>query len=482
MQNLLDRLDKFYIGGEWVAPLSDARFPVIDPATEERLGEVAMGNAADADRAVAAAVSAFESFAFTPKAERIALIERIRDISARRMDDLAQAIMRDVGAPITFAREVQADTAVGHADGLLHAMREQAERETLWNGDILLREPIGVCGLITPWNWPINQIVLKVLPAIAAGCTCVLKPSEYTPLSTILYAEILEEAGVPPGVFNFIQGDGPVAGAALSRHPDIAMMSFTGSTRGGTAVTKDAADTVKRVTLELGGKSPNLVFADCGEDLETRVRASVAECFLNTGQSCDAPTRMIVERSVYAEVCEIAADAARNTRLDDPAKEGDHIGPLFSEMHEGRVQALIEAGVAEGAKLLAGGPGRPEGRNRGYWARPTVFADVTPEMTIYRQEVFGPVLALSPFAGEAEAIAMANDTPYGLATYVQTGDMTRAERVAARLRAGAVHVNGTGMQYGTPFGGYKQSGNGREGGLEGLQDYQEIKTLHLPRG
>jgi len=321
-----------------------------------------------------------------------------------------------------------------------------------------------------------------VLPAIAAGCTCVLKPSEYTPLSTILYAEILEEAGVPPGVFNFIQGDGPTAGAALSRHPDIAMMSFTGSTRGGTAVTKDAADTVKRVTLELGGKSPNLVFADCGPDLERLVRGGVAECFLNSGQSCDAPTRMLVEESVYREVCEIAADAARNTRLDDPAKEGDHIGPLFSEMHEGRVQALIETGVAEGARLLAGGPGRPEGRNRGYWARPTVFADVTPDMTIYRQEIFGPVLALSPFEDEAEAVAMANDTPYGLAAYLQTGDMARAKRVAARLRAGAVHVNGTGMEYGTPFGGYKQSGNGREGGLEGLQDYQEIKTLHLPRG
>ena len=479
MQNLIDKLGKFYIDGAWVDPVAGDSFPVLNPATEERVGDVAMGDARDVDRAVAAARAAFESFGRTPKAERIALIERIRDISRRRLPEMAAAITLDVGAPATFSHDVQADSAVGHAEGILRALEAQEEREALYNGDILVREPIGVCGLITPWNWPINQVALKVLPAIAAGCSCVLKGSEYTPLSTIIYAEIMEEAGVPAGVFNFVQGDGPTAGAALSRHPDVQMMSFTGSTRGGRAVTKDSADTIKRVTLELGGKSPNLVFADCGGMLDRLIVNAVAECNLNTGQSCDAPTRMLVERSVYPDVCEIARRATEETRLDDPIKEGDHLGPLFSQLQYDRVQAMIETGIAEGATLLAGGPGKPEGRNAGYWVKPTVFADVTPGMTIYREEIFGPVLSISPFETEEEAIAMANDTEYGLAAYIQTGDRDRAERVAARLRAGAVHVNGAAVEYGTPFGGYKQSGNGREGGLMGLEDYQEVKSLHI---
>ena len=331
--------------------------------------------------------------------------------------------------------------------------------------------------MITPWNWPVNQIVLKVIPALLAGCTCILKPSELTPLSAMLYAEMIHEAGFPAGVFNLVNGAGEEVGAALSRHPDVAMMSFTGSTRAGVAVSRDAAPGVKRVALELGGKSPNLIFADA--DLETRVPASLGEVFNNTGQSCDAPTRLLVERSVYPRVAELAARAARDQAVGDPMQEGDHIGPLVSELQYSRVQKLIEAGMAEGATLLTGGPGRPEGFNRGYYVRPTVFGDVNNQMTIAREEIFGPVAVLIPFDTEEQAIEIANDTPYGLAAYIQTGDAERAERVAGRLRAGMVHVNGAGHQYGSPFGGYKQSGNGREGGLPGLEEFLELKTLHL---
>ena len=338
------------------------------------------------------------------------------------------------------------------------------------------REPIGVCGLITPWNWPINQVVLKVLPVIATGCTCVLKPSEHTPISAMLYAEILDEAGVPAGVFNLVNGVGPVVGSALSKHPDVQMMSFTGSTRAGTAVTRDASDTVKRVTLELGGKSPNLVFADC--DLEERVTQSVAECMFNTGQSCDAPTRLLVERSCYDEVVEIARRAALETDVGDPEKEGDHIGPLFDQIQFDRVQAMIQVGIEEGANLIAGGLGRPEGFDTGWYVRPTIFADANNTMRIAREEIFGPVLTIIPFETEAEAIEIANDTPYGLAAYVQTGDADRAARLSRALRAGAVHFNGGAYEYGSPFGGYKASGNGREGGEMGLEDFLETKMVH----
>jgi aldehyde dehydrogenase (NAD+) len=317
---------------------------------------------------------------------------------------------------------------------------------------------------------------LKVLPALATGCTCILKPSEHTPISAMIYAEILNEAGYPKGVFNLINGEGPVVGAALSRHPDIQMMSFTGSTRAGTAVTCDAADTVKRVTLELGGKSPNLVFADC--DLEERVNASVEECMFNTGQSCDAPTRLLVERACYDDVVRIAKRAAEETNVGDPADEGDHIGPLFDKIQYERVQRMIKVGIDEGATLLAGGMGKPEGVDKGWFVKPTIFSDVSNDMRIAQEEIFGPVLVIIPFEDESEAIAIANDTPYGLAAYLQTGDTERKERVAARLKAGAVHINGAGIEYGTPFGGYKQSGNGREGGLMGLEDYLETKTLH----
>ncbi|MCU4651642.1 aldehyde dehydrogenase family protein [Roseibacterium sp. SDUM158016] len=471
--------DRFYIGGEWVAPIGTATMPIMDPATEARIGTVALGGAADVERAVQAAVAAFESFGRWPKAERLALLRRIRDLTAERREDLAQAMRREMGAPITMARDVQAEAGIGHADGFIEALEAQEERWTLSNGDTLLREPIGPVGLITPWNWPINQIALKVLPALATGCPAILKPSEHTPLSAMVYAGILHDAGVPPGAFALIHGTGPEVGDALARHPALAMVSFTGSTRAGISVSKSAADSVKRVTLELGGKSPNLVFADCGADLETRARASVVECFLNTGQSCDAPTRMIVERACYDDVVEIARIAAEETKVGDPAREGDHIGPLFDRLQWDRVQARIAEGIAEGARLVAGGPGRPDGLGTGWYARPTVFADVSNDMTIAREEIFGPVLSILPAADESEAIAIANDTPYGLAAYMQTGDLERAERVAGRLRAGAVHINGGGLGWGTPFGGYKASGNGREGGAMGLEDYQEVKSLHF---
>ena len=474
----MENLDKFFIGGKWVQPQSDRRFAVTNPATEAQIGQIVLGDQRDVDAAVAAAVSAFDSYGQTTQAERLSLLEALLTETRSRTEDLAQAMCQEMGAPITLAREAQADAGVGHLEAFIEALRGQDARETLANGDVQLREPIGVCGLITPWNWPINQIALKVIPALATGCTCVLKPSEYTPLSAMIYAEIIEAAGFPPGVFNLIYGDGPTVGAALSRHPDIQMMSFTGSLRAGIAITNAAAETVKRVTLELGSKSPNLVFDDC--DLETQVTESVQACMVNTGQSCDAPTRLLVQRSCYDRVLVIAKAACGAIKVGDPAQEGDHIGPLFDKIQFDRVQSMIQLGLDEGATLLAGGLGRPEGLNGGWFAKPTIFADVRNEMRIAQEEIFGPVLVIIPFEDEADAIAIANDTPYGLAAYVQTGDEARAERVASKLRAGAVHINGAPFRYGSPLGGYKQSGNGREGGLPGLEDYQEIKVLHYP--
>jgi aldehyde dehydrogenase (NAD+) len=435
-----------------------------------------MGGSADVDRAVDAAQIAFKTFSVTSKAERLYLLERLKEITLARFEDLAQAMSTEMGAPISMARSDHADAAVGHLQGFIDALIGLESRKSLSNGDILVHEAIGVCGLITPWNWPMNQIVLKVVPALASGCTCVLKPSEHTPISAVVYAEIIHEAGYPAGVFNLVQGDGPTVGAALSKHPDVQMMSFTGSTRAGTAVTRDAAETVKRVTLELGGKSPNLVFADC--DLEARVTASVQECMFNTGQSCDAPTRLLVERSCYDQVLAIAKRAAENQAVGDPSQEGDHIGPLFDKIQYDRMQAMVQTGLDEGARLLAGGLGKPDGFNTGWFVKPTVFADVSNDMRIAQEEIFGPVLVIIPFEDDDEAIEIANDSPYGLAAYLQSGNPERAERVAASLRAGAVHINGGGFAYGSPFGGYKRSGNGREGGLMGLEDYMESKTLH----
>ncbi len=472
----MSSLRKFYINGGWVDPVSTNTMPVLNPADLSVLGQVTLGNESDVNFAVEAARAAFVNYSQTKKTDRIEILKSIRRVSQDRFEDLAQGMRMEMGAPITMAREAQADAAIGHLDGFLAALECLEEKIKLDNGEIILREPIGVCGLITPWNWPINQVVLKVLPAIATGCTCVLKPSEYTPLSAMIYAEILDEAGVPDGVFNLINGTGVEVGAALSRHPDIQMMSFTGSTRAGSAVTHDSADSVKRVTLELGGKSPNLVFADC--NLEERVGNSVIECMFNTGQSCDAPTRLLVERSCYSKVVQIATRTAQSIRVDDPSIEGDHIGPLFDEIQFNRVQNMIQVGIDEGARLTAGGLGRPEGLAAGWFVRPTVFADANNSMRIAQEEIFGPVLTIIPFDSEDEAISIANDTPYGLAAYLQTGDPKRAMRIAGQLRAGAVHVNGGVYEYGSPFGGYKASGNGREGGKMGLEDYLETKVVH----
>ena len=473
----MENLGKFYIDGKWVTPNSKQSMPVINPATEEEIGTVILGNNDDVDIAVKAANLAFNSFSKTTKEDRLKLLKRIHEVTSDRFEELAQAMSKEMGAPITMSRDAQADSGLGHLQGFIEALERLEEENTLSNGDILTKEPIGVCGLITPWNWPINQITLKVLPAIACGCTCILKPSEHTPISAMLYAEILHEAGVPSGVFNLIHGTGEEVGVALSRHPDIQMISFTGSTRGGMSVTRESAATIKRVTLELGGKSPNLVFADC--DLEERVKASVGECMLNTGQSCDAPTRLIVERSCYDDVLNIAKKAAEDTGVGEPQKEGDHIGPLFDKIQFDRVQNMIQVGIDEGARLLAGGLGKPDGFETGWYVKPTIFADVSNDMRVAQEEIFGPVLVIIPFESEEEAIKIANDSPYGLGAYLQTGDKERAQRVSRALRAGAIHINGGGFNYGSPFGGYKQSGNGREGGEMGIEDYLETKTVHV---
>ena len=474
----MSKLDKYYINGEWVVPLSKTTMNVINPANEDGIGKIILANELDVNLAVAAAKSAFSSFSQTSKEERLKLLKALLEISKKRLPELAKVISLEMGAPMTMSLELQADAAVGHLEGYIEALINQQEREKLSNGDVQVREPVGICGLITPWNWPVNQIALKALPALAAGCTCVLKPSEFTPLSSVMYSEMIHDAGFPPGVFNMIQGDGPLAGATLSKHPDIGMMSFTGSTRAGSSVSKDSADSIKRVALELGGKSPNIVFADC--DLEERISGSIEECYINTGQSCDAPTRLLVERSCYKEVLEIAKRVGEAVKVGDPAQEGNHLGPLVSDIQFGRVQAMIEKGIKEGATLLVGGLGKPDGFDEGYWVRPTIFADANNKMAIAQEEIFGPVLTIIPFDSEEEAIEIANDTPYGLAAYVQSGDLNRAERVAQKLRVGMVHINGGGFNYGSPFGGYKQSGNGREGGIIGIEDFQEVKTLHYP--
>ncbi|MGB0452463.1 MAG: aldehyde dehydrogenase family protein [Bacteriovoracaceae bacterium] len=470
-------LQKFYIDGKWITPNSNETFNVINPASEEKVGEIILGNHEDVDLAVIAANKAFAEYSRFSKEKRISLLENLLEQTKRRIDDLAVAMSTEMGAPMTLARESQAEVGIGHLEAIIESLKEQDEEFTLKNGDTVVREPIGVCGLITPWNWPINQIVLKVAPALAAGCTCILKPSEYTPLSANIYAQMIHDAGFPPGVFNLIHGEGPIVGAALSKHSDIQMMSFTGSTRAGKAITCDASETIKKVTLELGGKSPNIVFDD--SDLEKAVTNALEVCFCNTGQSCDAPTRLLVQRSCYDQVIELCKTIGNQTKLGDPSKEGDFLGPLFNKIQFDRVQTLIQMGIDEGAKVLIGGTGKPEGFEIGHYVKPTIFFDVSNEMQIARQEIFGPVLVIIPFEDEAEAIEIANDTPYGLAAYVQTNDLDKAKRVARALRAGSIYINGGVFNYGSPFGGFKQSGNGREGGEFGLEDYQELKSLHF---
>jgi len=474
---MLDRTN-FYIDGAWVAPRRARVLNVIDPAKETACARVSLGAAEDVDRAVAAARRAFDAWSRSPVAERAAALARLAAVYERRFDEMAEAIMTEMGAPIRFAKQAQAASGLEHINAFLRDLKAFAFEYPLYPDAIdqhILHEPIGVCGLITPWNWPMNQVTLKVIPALAVGCSVVLKPSEIAPLSAMLFAEMIDEAGFPPGVFNLVNGDGPTVGGAMSSHPGLDMMSFTGSQRAGTAVAKAAADTVKRVTLELGGKSPNIVFADA--DLPAAVARGAAACFANTGQSCDAPSRMLVERAVYDDAVGIAVETARGTRVGDPTEDGDHIGPLVSQAQFDKVQALIQKGIEENARLAAGGLGRPEGLNRGYYVRPTVFADVGNDMTIAREEIFGPVLSILPFDDEEEALSIANDTTYGLAAYVQSADGARLQRVARRLRAGVVQLNGAGLAAGSPFGGYKQSGNGREGGRWGLEDFTEVKAV-----
>ncbi|MCP5081813.1 MAG: aldehyde dehydrogenase family protein [Alphaproteobacteria bacterium] len=472
------RKSDFYIDGAWVAPATANDFNVINPANEEPCAVISLGAKADVDKAVAAARAAFVSWSETSPEERLGYIEKLAEIYAGRVDEMAAAITSEMGAPTTLSTNAQAAAGLGHIKAFIrtlkafvyeHPLRENATEEHI------IHEPIGVCGLITPWNWPMNQIALKVIPAVGTGCTVLLKPSEIAPLSALLFAEMMDEAGFPAGVFNLVNGDGPTVGEAMSAHPGIDMMSFTGSARGGIAVTKGAADTVKRVTLELGGKGPNIIFADA--DTEKAVKRGAIHCFNNTGQSCNAPTRMLVERAVYDQAVEVAAATAGKTTVGDPAEEGRHIGPLVSEMQYDKVQRLIQAGIDEGARLVAGGTGRPDGLNRGYFARPTVFADVNNEMTIAREEIFGPVLSIIPFDTEEEAIEIANDTAFGLTAYVQGGDQKQVQNVARKLRSGMVQLNGAQRASGSPFGGYKQSGNGREGGTWGLEDFLEVKAV-----
>ncbi len=465
----------FYINGAWVKPVAANDFDVIDPATEEPCATISMGAKADVDRAVAAAKAAFPDWAATPLEKRLALMEKLDAIQNARNSEMGEAVSYELGAPIDFASGDQSGCGPWHMGGFLKAAREFHWEAKFSDHEIIVREPIGVCGLITPWNWPVNQIVLKVLPALIAGCTVVLKPSEIAPLSALKFAEFIHEAGFPKGVFNLVNGSGMDVGEAMSKHPDIDMMSFTGSTRAGIAVQKAAAETVKRVTLELGGKSPNIIFADA--DLAKAVKRGVAHCFDNVGQSCNAPTRMIVEASVYDEVVELAAKFGADIKVGNPRDKGRHIGPVISQMQYDKIQGLIDVAIKEGARVVLGGLGRPEGFNRGYYVRPTIFANVTNDMTIAREEVFGPVLSIIKVADEKEAIEVANDTVFGLAAYVQTGSAERAARVTRQLRAGMVRVNGAGLSAGHPFGGYKQSGNGREGGMFGLEDFTEVKII-----
>ncbi len=467
-------LRKFYINGQWVDPLAARDLTVENPATEEMIATISLGASGDVDAAVAAAKAAFPIYSQISVEERIALMEKLLEIYMSRIDEVAVAISMEMGAPISLATEAQAETGRGHITAAIESLKEYEFERQVGNTRIV-KEPIGVCGFITPWNWPINQISCKVAPALATGCTMVLKPSEIAPISGYLFTEIMDQAGFPAGVYNMVNGDGPDVGAVISSHPDVDMVSFTGSTRAGILVAKAASETVKRVTQELGGKSPNIIFEDA--DLETAVSGGVINMMGNTGQSCNAPSRMLVHSSVYDQAVEIAKQTAAQVEVGDPMKEGWHLGPLSSRIQFDKVQALIEKGIDEGAQLVAGGPGKPEGLDAGYFVKPTIFAGVNNQMTIAREEIFGPVLTMIPFDTEEQAIEIANDTPYGLAAYFSTTDQERAKRVASRLRAGMISLNSASQDYAAPFGGYKQSGNGREWGEYGFDDFLEIKGI-----
>lgn len=466
--------DKFYINGKWVEPMGKATFTLINPADEQVYGELAMGNADDVERAVNAARRAFADYSRWTPGQRIDLLERVLSIYKRRYEEFAQAMTLEMGAPIAFSRAAQAARGSLHIEEIIRVLRN-FEFDEQHGTTRICREAIGVCGLITPWNWPINQIVVKIAPALAAGCTIVLKPSEFSALSALLFAEVLDEAGVPPGVFNLVNGDGPNVGHAISAHPDIDMVSFTGSTQAGIRVAKTAADTVKRVAQELGGKSANIVLGDA--DFSQAVSKGIAACFTNSGQSCSIPTRMLVPAERMADVVQIARAEVAKYRVGDPQDENTQLGPLVNRAQFERVQTLLQLGIDEGAELVCGGVGRPEGLEQGYYVQPTVFANVTPYMAIAQEEIFGPVLSIIAYHSETEAIEIANGTPYGLAAYVQSVDLNRARDMAGRLRAGQVHLNYPPADIGAPFGGFKQSGNGREWGAHGLMEYLETKAI-----
>ncbi|TCN22763.1 aldehyde dehydrogenase family protein [Sinorhizobium americanum] len=469
----MEHADKFYIGGEWVEPTVSRSREVIDPSTEQPIGTTAIGSAADAQKAIAAARSAFSSFSQTPKEERVELLKRILTILKRRNDELGDIISREMGAPLVMARSQQAALGAAHFEQTIKAF-ETFAFDYMQGTTRIVHEPVGVVAMITPWNWPINQIACKVAPALATGCTMVLKPSETAPFNAVIFAEIMDEAGVPKGVFNLVQGDGPTVGTMLASHPDVDMVSFTGSTRAGIAVAQAAAPTVKRVHQELGGKSPNIVLRSA--DFSAAVAAGVRRCFGNSGQTCNAPTRMLVPLERMDEASSIAAREAAALVVGPPSDPRTDLGPVASAAQFAKIQALIERGIAEGAELVAGGPGRPSHLNSGYYVRPTVFARVTNQMTIAREEIFGPVLSIIGYDSEDEAVAIANDTPYGLAAYIQ-GDPEEARALANRLRTGIVRLNNCAWDGAAPFGGYKQSGNGREYGKFGLHEFTEIKGI-----
>ena len=468
---------QFYINGAWVDPIEGRDHHVIDPSTEEPCAVISLGGQADTDAAVAAAKAAFPGWMATPASERVDLVEKLLEVYKSRQEEMAQAISIEMGAPIDMSRQQQVGAGSWHIQNFIDEARKFAFDRPLGDhapNDRIIYEAVGVCALITPWNWPMNQVTLKVCAAAVAGCTMVLKPSEESPLNAVLFAEMMHEAGFPPGVFNLVNGDGAGVGSQLSAHPDIDMVSFTGSTRAGKLISKSAADTLKRVHLELGGKGANLVFADADEKA---VKRGVLRVMNNTGQSCNAPTRMLVEASRYDEAVEQAAETANNVTVGPGSAEGRHIGPVVNATQWQKIQDLIQKGIDEGAKLVAGGPGRPDGLNKGFYVRPTVFADVTNDMTIAREEIFGPVMSIHKFADEAEAVEIANDTPYGLTNYVQSTDDARRNRMARQLRSGMVEMNGESRSAGSPFGGMKQSGNGREGGVWGIEDFLEVKSV-----
>ena len=473
----MENKKKFYIDGKWVDPKSDKEINVINPATEDTCAIISLGNKDDINEAVGAAKKAYSSWAFSSKDERIKLLEKLYENYKKRWADIANAITTEMGAPKDFATKLQAGTGAAHLKSFIRYLKNFEFEKPLGDhapNQRLIYEPKGVCALITPWNWPMNQVCLKVMPAIASGCTMVLKPSELAPLSSMILAELIDETKFPAGVFNLVNGDGATTGDALTSHPDINMISFTGSTRAGALISQNAAKDFKRVSLELGGKGANIIFKDADPDA---IERGALRCFRNSGQSCNAPTRMLVEKSMYNEAVDRLKKYTENFEVGDPKKEGEHIGPVISETQYNKIQTLIKKGLDEGAKLIAGGPGKPKGLEKGYFVKPTVFADVKNNMDIARTEIFGPVLSVMPFETEDEAIEIANDTPYGLTNYIQTQDKEKVKRVARKLRSGMVDVNGAGIAVDAPFGGFKHSGIGREAGEHGLEEFLEVKAV-----